>query len=130
MFLIIFIISVLIYLFISTKKEEVTKIKNQGGLYLKYKELIDFLLTFPNAEIEKKSSSSIALVAKGNISINRFTVAHGFEDVSILWSYYNPIYGEHHLNWGFNEYFPQSQMIDIIDRELGVYMTNLVSEGL
>jgi len=129
MFWIIVIGGFLIYLFISTKKEEVDKIKSQGGLYLKYKELINHFLTIPNIEIEKKNSSSMILAVKDKYVVTRFTIGHGFEDVSVFWNHQSVTYGNHSLNWNFPESLPQSQMIDTIEKELYIYQRNLLSDG-
>ena len=129
MFWVIFIGGILIYLFISTKKGEVQKVQSQGGLYLKYKELIDHFLTIPNIEIEKKNNYSIILAMKDKYVVTRFTIGHGFEDVSVFWSHQSYTLGNHSLNWKFPESLPQSQMIETIERELEIYHRNLVSNG-
>jgi hypothetical protein len=127
--ILLFVGAVVIYLFISTKKEEVSKVKNQGGLYLKYQELIDYFLTIPNIKVEKKNSYSVILAVKDANVVTRFTIGHGFEDVSVFWVHHSTMFGKHSLNWNFPESLPQSQMIDIIEQELELYQRNLISDG-
>lgn len=129
MFWVIVIGGFLIYLFISTKKEEVDKVKSQGGLYLKYRELIDHFLTIPNIKVEKKNNSSMILAVKDQYVVTRFTIGHGFEDVSVFWNHQSVMFGKHSLNWTFPESLPQSQMIDTIERELEIYQRNLIGDG-
>jgi hypothetical protein len=129
MFWVIFIVGILVYFFISTKKEEVDKVKSQGGLYLKYKELIDHFLIIPNIKVEKNNNSSMILAVKDQSVVTRFTIGHGFEDVSIFWNHQSVMFGEHSLNWSFPESLPQSQMIDTIERELEIYQRNLIGDG-
>lgn len=114
------------YLFFSTKKEEVDKIKSQGGMFLKYKILIDHFLSYPGVIIESKSSYSIVLALKDNHVITRFTISHGFEDVSVFWDHQSISFGKHSLSWKFSESLPQTQMIDIIENELEIYTNNLL----
>ncbi len=123
------ILAFIIYLFVTAKKEEVAKINNQGGLYFKYKELIDFFLTIPDIEVEKKNNYSIILAVKGSGVITRFTIGHGFEGVSIFWLHQSLVFGEHSLSWNFPEYLPQSQMIDTIEKELENYQQNLLTDN-
>jgi hypothetical protein len=122
--ILLFVGAVVIYLFISTKKEEVLKVKNQGGLYLKYQELIDHFLTIPNIKVEKKNSYSVILAVKGANVVTRFTIGHGFEDVSVFWVHHSTMFGKHSLNWSFPESLPQLQMIDTIEQELEIYQRN------
>ncbi|WP_036153864.1 hypothetical protein [Maribacter forsetii] len=123
------IVCVLGVWFVLDKKEEVDKVKNQGGLYLKYKELIDHFLTIPNIKVEKKNNTSIILAVKDPNVVTRFTVGHGFEDVSVFWNHHSTTFGKHSLNWSFPEGLPQSQMINTIENELEIYQRNLLSNG-
>jgi hypothetical protein len=126
MVLVCTIVAFIIYLFVTHKKEEVDKIKNQGGIYFKYKELIDYFLTIPDIQVEKKNSYSITLLVRGAGVETRFIIGHGFEDVSIFWNHKSIMFGIHSLNWKFPEYQSQSQMISTIERELEIYQKNLL----
>ncbi|TXD48669.1 hypothetical protein [Polaribacter sp. IC073] len=129
MFLVFIVIGIAVVWFVLGKKEEVAKVNVQGGLDLKYKELIDHFLIIPNIEIEKKNSYSMTLVVKGVNVQTRFTIGHGFEDVSVFWNHQSIMFGKHSLNWNFPEYLPQSQMIDKIEKELEIYQRNLIGNG-
>lgn len=129
MFWIIVIVGFGIYLFISTKKEEVTKVQKQGGFYLKYRELLDYFYHLPNIQVERKTNTSIIFAVKDKYVVTRFTVAHGFEDVSIFWNHQSAMFGNHSLNWNFPESLPQSQMLVTMQKELGLYERNLVGDG-
>lgn len=129
MFIVVFIIVVLVYLFLSTKNDEVRKINNQGGIYLKYKVLIDYFLTYPGVRIESKNSYSMTLILKDKYVITRITIGHGFEDVSVFWEQDSVTFGKHNLKWQFSESLSQYQMIDLISNELEIYNKNLFSNG-
>lgn len=129
MFIVVFIIVVLVYLFLSTKNDEVKKINNQGGFYLKYNVLIDYFLTYPGVRIESKNSYSMILILKDKYVITRITIGHGFENVSVFWEQDSIAFGKHNLKWQFPESLSQYQMIDLISNELEMYNKNLLSNG-
>ncbi len=123
------VIIVLLYLFFSTKSEEVARVNNEGGFYLKYKELIDYFQSIPNIKVEKKTSTSVILLVQDKFVSTRFTIGHGFEDVSVFWYHQSLTFGNHSLNWTFPENLPQSQMIRLIENDLEVYERNLLSNS-
>ena len=116
----------LIYLFFSTKKEEIVRINSQGGFYNKYRVLIDHFMEIPNIQVENRNSDKISLVVKDPFVQTKFTIAHGFEDVSIFWHHQSVTFGSHSLNWRFPEFASQSEMIATIERELELYQRNLL----
>lgn len=129
MFLVLIIVVIFIIWFLSDKKKEVDKISSQGGIYLKYKQLVDHFLKIPNIKIEKKNKSSMILAVKDPYVITRFTIIHGFENVSFFWYHKSLTYGEHNLNWDFPESLPQSQMITNIENEMEIYIRNYLGDG-
>lgn len=120
---------VLLFLFFSDKKQEVNKIQQQGGFYRKYKVLIDYFLSIPEIKIERKDKDRIILIAKNYSASTRFTIAHGFEDVTIFWNHQSLAFGEHNLNWTFPEGLPQNQMLALIEKELSIYERNVLNLG-
>ena len=122
---ILVVLGFLTFLFISDKKEEVQRVKHQGGLQSKYRELMTYFMSIPNITIERRSPTSITLAVKDVAVVTRFTISHGFEDVSIFWNHKSRAFGEHSLNWKFPEYYPQSQMLSIIENEMEMYQRNL-----
>jgi len=131
MFLVIVFVvaSVLLYLFLSTKHDEVQKVKRQGGFYIKYNQLIHYFLEIPNIQIEKKTSTSLILIVKDRNVTTRFTIAHGFDDVSVFWNHNSSTFGEHSLMWRFPAHLSQSLMIEKISKEMRVYENNLLGNG-
>lgn len=131
MFLVIvfIVVSILLYLFLTGKHDEVKKVERQGGFYVKYNLLISYFLEIPNIQIEKKGKTSIILAVKDKNVTTRFTIAHGFDDVSIFWNHSSKIFGEHSLSWRFPSYFSQSLMIEKISKEMKVYENNLLGNG-
>lgn len=129
MFWIIVILVILAYLFFSDKKYETNRVQQQGGFYLKYKELLDYFLTIPDIKVEKKEKTRMVLVARNYSAVTRYTIAHGFEDVSIFWTHNSLAYGEHYKSWTFPESMPQKQMLELIEIELDAYTRNVIGNG-
>ncbi|MCB0463367.1 MAG: hypothetical protein R2816_02870 [Flavobacteriaceae bacterium] len=126
-YIIIGIIIFIAFLFFRDKQDEVTKIQSQGGFELKYGTLIHHFLSIPRMQVERRSKSSITMLVKDPAVITRFTISHGFEDVSIFWEHKSLTFGEHKLNWRFPEGMSQNTMISVIEDELGEYERNLIS---
>ncbi len=125
-YIVIAVIIFFIFLFFRNKQEEVQRVQSQGGFNLKYGVLINHFLRIPKMKIEKKNRSSITMAVKDPNVITRFTVSHGFEDVSIYWQHISTGFGNHSLNWKFPESMPQVDMINIIEQELGAYERKLI----
>ncbi|HCE53843.1 MAG TPA: hypothetical protein DER05_02125 [Lutibacter sp.] len=117
----------LLYLFISTKKEEVQKVQNQGGVLVKYQTLTNHFLSIPMMKVEQRSSTSITMAVKEPKVVTRFIISHGFENVSVFWFHKSLSFGEHSLNWRFPEGMEQLAMIKEIDEELYRYQINLMN---
>lgn len=129
MLIILLIVVVLAYLYVTTKKSEVSKINNQGGIFFKYKILIEYFLEYPGVKIETKNSYSVILILKDKYAVTRITIGHGFEDVSVFWELNSIAYGKHNLKWKFPESLSQYQMIELIENELEIYNKNLFGNG-
>lgn len=123
------VVAFLVFIFFMDKNEETNRVKQQGGFYLKYKELIDYFLEIPKIKVEKKNKTSITLSVKDRYVVTSFTIAHGFEDVSIFWNHNSITFGKHSLSWTFPESMPQLQMIQLIENELNIYQKNLMGDG-
>src|SRR5690606_20551510 len=117
------------FIFFSDKKSEINRIQEQGGFYIKYKDLIDYFMEIPKIQVEQKNKTSITLAVKDQQVVTRFTIGHGFEKVSIFWNHHSTTFGKHSLDWTFPESMPQSQMISLIEKELEIYERNLFSTG-
>ena len=127
-FWILVIIGFLVYLFISTKNDEIQRVENQGGLVLKYRELIGHFLSIPGILIERKTSSSIVLAVKDNHAITRFTLIHGLENLGFFWSHRSVGFGDHSLKWDFPSNMPQEEMIEIIENGISNYSRKILQE--
>lgn len=129
MWIVAIIIIVLAFVFLPDKKQESQRVVDQGGFYIKYNELIQYFLSIPDIKVEKKEKMRIILLAKAYAASTRFTIAHGFEDVSIYWHHQSMAFGEHSLSWTFPESMPQQQMLSLMEKELGLYERNVLNQG-
>jgi hypothetical protein len=125
-YIIIPILIFLAFLFFRDKQDEVSRMQSKGGFELKYGALIHHFLSIPRMKVERRSKSSITMSVKDPAVMTRFTISHGFEDVSIFWQHNSLTFGEHNLNWKFSESMSQNTMIEVIEDELGAYEQKLV----
>ncbi|KVV16404.1 hypothetical protein [Flavobacterium sp. TAB 87] len=125
---IIVIVIFLAFIFFSDKQQEAKNVQLSGGFYVKYDELIEYFYTIPELVVENKEKMRITFVAKNYSAVTRFTVAHGFEDVTIYWSHNSSEFGQHSLHWTFPETMPQSHMISLIENEVNLYQINVVNQ--
>ncbi|PHS10023.1 MAG: hypothetical protein COA88_03050 [Kordia sp.] len=124
-FWVLFIGGVLIYLFISTKKDEINKVNSEGGLEVKYRVLLKYFMEIPNVQIERKSSTSIILAIKDTHVVTRYTISHGFGNINVYWDHNSAMFGKHSLKWCFPEDYSQYLMLSTIEHEYEEYQKKL-----
>ena len=126
--IIIGIVIISFYNFNNARKSETNKLNEKGGFRVKYKELIEHFLGIPNIQIEKQNATSITLAVIDKNVVSRFTITHGFDDVTVFWNHHSLEFGEHSLNWNYPTNQPQSQIIKLIENDLEHYQDNLLKE--
>lgn len=124
--IIVFIISKFIY----DKNKEVNKVNHQGGMMVKYADIIEYFSDYPNSKIQQISSSSIKISTTDRFVVTTFTINHGFSDYTIFWNHQSVTFGSHSLHWTFPEYMDQINAINLINSELEVYQKNLLNKYL
>lgn len=129
-YIVLVLIVFVIYIFFRDKQDEVSRIQSQGGFELKYGVLIHHFLSIPRMKVERRSKSSITVSVKDPAVMTRFTISHGFEDISIFWQHKSITFGEHNLNWRFPESMSQHTMISVIEDELGTYEQKLMNSSI
>lgn len=125
-YFVVAIIVFIIFLFFRDKQDEVSRIQSQGGFEFKYRVLIHHFLSISGMQVERGSKSSITMSMKNTSVITRFTISHGFEEVTIFWQHNSLGFGEHKLNWRFPESMSQQTMIKVVEDELGAYEKKLL----
>ena len=129
-YIVVAIIVFVVFLFFRDKQDEVSRIQTQRGFELKYGILIHHFLSIPRMQVERRSKSSITMSVKDAAVITRFTISHGFEEVTIFWQHNSLRYGEHKLNWRFPESMSQETMIQVMEDELGAYEQKLINSSI
>lgn len=121
------IIAIIIFLFMSSKKEETIRVAKQGGVKQKYGILINYILSsHPQMEVQKLNTDSITLAVIESGVRTEFSIRHGFESVSVFWRHYSAGYGNHRLNWTFPEFQSQEEMINEIEGDIAAYERKLL----
>ncbi|WP_335965240.1 hypothetical protein [Galbibacter sp. PAP.153] len=121
------IIAIIIFLFVSSKKEENIRVAKQGGVKHKYGTLIAYLLSsHPKMETQKLNTDSITMAVIEPGVRTEFSIRHGFESVSVFWSHHSTGYGRHRLDWTFPEFQSQEEMINEIEDDIAAYEHKLL----
>lgn len=112
---------------ISKNKEE-NKVINQGGMFFKYKVLIDSIKnSYPGSNVTKRSNTSIAITFDYREALTVFTINQGYGEVHVFWSFSSFLYDNLRLNWKFPEDMPQEQMVSKIETDLMIFHENLLN---
>lgn len=128
---ILLVVGYFVIAFFLDKKEEVSRVKDQGGIRTKYSLIINYFIGVNNkAKIIKESSTSITVMTETDNVIQLYTLAHGFSDFTVFWEFRNSIFGTHNLHWSFSENTDQSKAILQINEEIESYILFLAKQHL
>ena len=126
-FFIIFVIGFIIVKFASDSNKQATEVTKQGGMKTKYRTLINYLVNSdPKARI---LNEGVAFISIGSSSIGGttiFDILQTFGSVTIQWKVNSPVWGKHNLEWSFNEFADQNDMIEKIENDLSQYQANVM----
>ena len=127
MWLIILIIAILIVgNAIYAKQEQKVKIEKEGGMYQKYSELINTLLSgHSNTKIERITGDSVTLEATSIGGSTTYILQQVGNRLAIKWIVNSPVFGKHHLDFMFHEYEDQSSILEKMANDIGKYHENV-----
>jgi hypothetical protein len=124
--IIVVIAFIAIKIFIEGNKLSDSVVK-QGGMKIKYRTLINYLLKEdPNAKIIQESSVFISIGVSGISGKTVFNIQQTDRNVIVEWKVKNQIFGNHQLKWTFDEFLDQNIMINKIKNDLMVYQNNVM----
>lgn len=130
--LIIFIIIVVGFVIFSFAKDsiaETDKIVKEGGIYNKYKTLIDnFIEPECGMKVIQKTNKYMCIGMKNSSGSIAFHFQHTFKKINVTFEMKNIIIGDHKLDWDFPETMPQTDMIKHIENRTRQYMDNVTSQ--
>lgn len=128
---ILLIVGYFVIAFFLDKKEEVSRVKDQGGIRTKYSLIIKYFIGVNNkSKIIKETSTSITVMTETDNIIQLYTLAHGFSDFTVFWEFRSSIFGTHNLHWSFPENTDQSKAILQINEEIESYILFLAKQHL
>lgn len=124
MAVLIIILGVVIWYFISFNKEknkQIEKLEVYGGFHRAYEELLSEFYEIPNVQVLNKTRTSITFLINDRFAVTHFYIMHSFNKINVTWELQSISYGEHKLNWTFPDYQLQSQMLKVIFSDMEAY---------
>lgn len=110
--IIIIIVGIILIKFFIALNKQSDDIKKQGGMRVKYSELIDFFYSFdPKMKIVKETSTFITVEGNGMNGKMSFDIHHTFNSVLIYWTKQNTFGNNESLKWEFNTHISQEDML-------------------
>ena len=127
--IIIAIIAFVAFKFILDSKAQSNAVGKQGGMRKKYSILVDYFLTGnENCRIIQENSTFIRVGAANPAASTYFDIAQTYGTVTIQWISKSIPLGNHKLEWQFNEFADQHEMIRQIGHDVETYMGNVLSK--
>ena len=127
--IIIAIIAFVAFKFILDSKAQSNAVAKQGGMRKKYSILVDYFLTGnENCRIIQENSTFIRAGAANPAASTYFDIAQTYGTVTIQWISKSIPLGNHKLEWQFNEFADQYEMIRQIEHDVKIYMSNVLSK--
>lgn len=127
--IIIAIIAFVAFKFILDSKAQSNAVAKQGGMRKKYSILVDYFLTGnENCRIIQENSRFIRVGAANPAASTYFDIAQTYGTVTIQWISKSIPLGNHKLEWQFNEFADQHEMIRQIGHDVETYMGNVLSK--
>lgn len=126
---ILVIVGFTIFSFIKDSIAETDKIVKEGGIYNKYKILIDnFIDPESGMKVIQKNNKYMCVGMNNNAESVVFHFQHTFNKINITFEMKNVFIGDHKLEWDFPETMPQIDMIRHIENRTRQYMENVTSQ--
>lgn len=126
---IIAIVAFIAFKFILDSNAQSNAVAKQGGMRKKYSVLVDhFLAGNEHCRIVQENSTFIRVGAANPAANTYFDIAQTYGTVTIQWISKSIPLGNHKLEWQFNEFEDQHQMIRKIEHDVEVYMGNVLSK--
>ncbi|MCC5921555.1 MAG: hypothetical protein LAT68_14120 [Cyclobacteriaceae bacterium] len=122
------VILILVIKFVYDKNKQADKIRLEGGMRKKYRDLVDYFMSQdPRTKILEESSDSITMGIANIGGKTLFILTQTFGEVSIQWKLESPVFGRHKLEWDFPEYADHFKIIQKIESDIGKYQQNVMN---
>lgn len=131
--LILVIVGFSIFSFTKESIKESDKVAKEGGIYNKYKTLIDYFVDPESGmglKVIQKTNKYMCVGMQNTSGSIVFHFQHTFNKINVTFEMKNIFIGNHKLDWDFPETMPQSDMIKHIGKRTRQYMDNVTSQFL
>lgn len=115
---IIIVIAVILILFLYDVAKENRKIRNSGGINVKYAVIMSLFLSEGKWQILNVTKREITLGLKQGVVDANIILSHDFGKLTINYITQSPFLGKQKKEWTFHEEFNQFDMYKIIISEL------------
>ena len=128
--IILAILAWIAFRFFSDLNAEGKKVKEAGGMRKKYAILVDYVLSgHSDCRIISESSTDIIVGATGMSGSTTFQIIQSFnETVIIKYEVKSIVWGNHSLDWTFNESIGQQAMIETMKRDIETQMKEIIQK--
>ena len=125
-----FIILVVVFIigkFLYDANQQSSKVKKEGGMKVKYWELIEALMSGDSrTKVFQETSNSITFGLSNAGGRTIYILTQTFGKVTIQWKVDSPVFGKHSLEWDFPEYGDQQKMVEQVINDAGRYTENIM----
>lgn len=125
--ILLILIGIVIIKFLLDRNTQSSKIAMEGGMKIKYREVIQILMRDPRTKIFNESSDSITLGLSNMGGTTLFILTQTFGNLTVQWKVDSPVFGKHKMEWDFPENSDQKNMAETIENDLGKYQRNIMS---
>lgn len=126
---IIAIVAFIAFNFISDSNAQSNAVAQQGGMRKKYSVLVNhFLAESKHCRIVQENSTFIRVGTANPAASTYFDITQTYGTVTIQWIAKSIHLGNHKLEWQFNEFEDQHQMIRKMEHDVEVYLENVLSK--
>lgn len=126
---ILIIVGIIIFSFAKESMAETDKVAKEGGIYNKYKILIDnFIDPDSGMKVIHETNKYMCVGMKNASGSIVFHFQHTFSKINITFEMKNIVLGDHKLDWCFPETMPQEDMLKHIENKTRQYMDNVMSQ--
>jgi len=117
--IVIIVLLILVGNFVYDRYNMLEEIDSNGGLIIKYKILIDYMLSRSGGNITSKGKDHISIDYVGIGTLTHFSIIPGFDTVIVNWSFKCEPLATFQKDWKFDiNKVSQVQMIEIIDCDI------------
>lgn len=127
--IIIGIILFIIIKFAGDTNKQANAVAKQGGMRNKYRTLVNYALSgHKHSRIISEDGTGITIGCGSPGGSTYIDIVQTFGTVTVRWQSKSILLGNHKLEWEFDEFMDQEKMIEKIENDIDVYMTNVIQK--